>query len=119
MLVLANMKVIRKSEVKKHQNSASCTAFEYPIGDTDINGAVIAINGRYPDEGRVVNQVCKEMAYVIKGEGIVQIEGSVVELSEGDLVLIQPGERYYWEGKLTMFVPCTPAWYPEQHKEVK
>gem|GEM_PF-2374449 len=28
------------------------------------------------------------------------------------------GERYFWDGQMTMFVPCTPAWYPEQHKEV-
>jgi len=33
--------------------------------------------------------------------------------------LIEPGEKYYWEGKMTMFMPCVPAWYAEQHKEVE
>jgi len=29
------------------------------------------------------------------------------------------GEKYFWEGEMEMFMPCTPAWYPEQHKEIK
>jgi hypothetical protein len=34
----------------------------------------------------------------------------------GDLVLIEPGEKYFWEGNMDLFIPCSPAWYPEQHK---
>ena len=47
------------------------------------------------------------------------VEGKEVELQEGDMILIEPGERYFWDGNLTMFVPCTPAWYPGQHKKVE
>ncbi len=113
------MKIIHKNQVKRFQNSDVCLAIEYPLGDKDINGAVIELKGRYPDKGRVVNLKCKELSYIIEGSGKVVVEGKETELKEGDLVLIEPGEKYFWEGNLVMFVPCVPAWYPEQHKETK
>jgi len=87
--------------------------------DSDINGAVIELSGRYPSKGQVVNTECKEMAYIIKGSGKLVIEETEYTLKEGDLVLIEPGEKYFWNGNMTMFVPCTPAWYPQQHKEIE
>lgn len=113
------MKVVYKKQTKKFKNSNVCTAIEYPLGDEDINGAVIELNGRYPDKCRVVNLKCKELAYVIKGSGRIIVEDKEIKLKQGDMVLIEPGERYYWDGTMTMFMPCTPAWYPGQHKEVK
>ncbi|MDO8663406.1 MAG: cupin domain-containing protein [Candidatus Wildermuthbacteria bacterium] len=113
------MKVVYKNQTKEFKNSDKCTAIEYPLGDKDINGAVIELTGRYPGKGRVINLRCKELAYVIKGSGKVVVEGKEVKLQEGDLILIEPGEKFFWEGNMTMFMPCTPAWYPEQHKEVE
>jgi mannose-6-phosphate isomerase-like protein (cupin superfamily) len=113
------MKVVHKNQTKEFKNSEACTALEYPLGDRDINGAVVELNGRYPGKGRVVNLKCKELAYVVKGSGKLVVEGKELVLQEGDLALIEPGEKYFWEGNMTMFMPCTPAWYPEQHKEVK
>lgn len=113
------MKIIHKNQTKIIKNSNECTAIEYPLGDKDINGAIIEIKGRYPAKGRTVNLKCKEISYVIKGSGKVGIEGKETEISEGGLILIEPGEKFFWEGDLTMFMPCTPAWYPEQHKEVE
>jgi len=100
------MKVVHRSQTEEHRNSEVCLAVEYPLGDKDINGAVIKLAGRYPGEGRVVNRECKEMAYVVSGSGRLVVEGEELELEEGSLVLIEPGERYFWEGNLTMFVPC-------------
>ena len=113
------MKIIHKNQTEKFKNSDVCTAIEYPLGDKDINGAIVELSGRYPDEGRVVNLKCKELAYIIEGSGRVVVEGEEAMLNKGDLILIEAGEKYFWEGDLKMFVPCTPAWYPEQHKEVK
>jgi len=113
------MKIAKKEASNKIKNSDDCTAIEYPLGDEDINGAVIELDGRYPDEGRTVNKECKELAYVMKGSGIVEVEGEKVKLKEGDLVLIEPGEKFYWQGKMKIFMPCVPAWYPEQHKIVE
>lgn len=113
------MKIIHKNQTKIFKNSDACTATEYPMEDKDINGAVIELKGRYPDKGRVVNLKCKELAYVIKGSGRLVVEGKEMKLNEGDLVLIEAGEKFFWEGNLIMFMPCTPAWYPGQYKEVK
>lgn len=113
------MKIIYKNQTKKFKNSDYCTATDYWTGDKDINGAVLEVNGRYPDKGRAVNLKCKEMAYIIKGSGKIAIESEEIKLNEGDLVLIDKGEKYFWEGNITMFGSCVPAWYREQHKEVE
>ncbi|MFH1575866.1 MAG: cupin domain-containing protein [Candidatus Nealsonbacteria bacterium] len=113
------MKIIYKNQTQIFKNSAVCTAVEYSLGDKDINGAIVELKGRYPDKGRVVNLKCKELVYIIEGFGVAVVEGEDVKLEKGDLILIEPGEKYFWEGNLIMFVPCTPAWYPEQHKEVE
>lgn len=113
------MKIIHKNQTKIFKNSEVCTAIEYPMDDKDINGAVIELSGRYPDKGRTVNLKCKEMAYIIKGSGRLVAEGEEIKLNERDLVLIEAGEKFFWEGNMTIFMPCTPAWYPEQYKEVE
>jgi len=113
------MKIIHKNQTKIFKNSEACAAIEYPLGDKDINGAVIEINGRYPDKGRTVNLKCKEMVYIIRGSGRLVIEGKEVKLNEGDLVLIEAGEKFFWEGDLIMFSSCAPAWNHEQYKEVE
>jgi mannose-6-phosphate isomerase-like protein (cupin superfamily) len=112
------MKLIKKEETEKYTNSDTCIATEYPMNDKDINIAIIDITGRYPTKGRVVNNKCKELAFVFKGKGKVFVEDKEVTLEQGDMILIEPGEKYYWDGNFTLFVPCTPAWYPEQHEEV-
>lgn len=113
------MKVVYKNQSKRRKNSESCVAIEYSLDDADINGAVIELTGRYPQKGRVVNLKCKEMAYIVTGFGKVVVEGEKIDLQAGDLILIESGEKYFWEGNLTMFTPCTPAWNPNQHEEVE
>jgi len=113
------MKFISNNQTKVIKNSENCLAIEYPAGDKDINGAVIELTGRYPIKGRIVNLKCKELAYVLKGSGKIVIEDKEINLKEGDLILIEPNEKYFWDGILTLFVSCAPAWYPEQRKEVE
>lgn len=110
------MKEAKLTQAKELKNSDSCIALEYPLGDKDINAAVIKLNGRYPETGRTVNTECKEMSYVVKGSGKLVVGGKTSELKKGDVVLIEAGEKYYWEGNLIMFMPCTPAWSQKQHK---
>lgn len=113
------MKVIRKNQTNRFENSPVCIAIEYPLGDKDINGAVIELKGRYPDKGRVVNLKCKELVYVLEGSVLLEVEGRKVKLEKGDEVLIMPKEKYHWEGNCKIFTACAPAWFPEQHKMVK
>jgi len=113
------MKIIYKDQTEKFKNSENCLAIEYPSGDKDIDGAIIELTGRYPNKGRVVNLKCKELAYVIKGSGKIVVEGKEINLKEGDLILLEPDEKYFWEGSLTIFASCTPAWSLDQHKEIE
>jgi mannose-6-phosphate isomerase-like protein (cupin superfamily) len=113
------MKIVRKNETKIFKNSEVCTAIEYSMEDKDINKAVIELIGRYPDKGRAMNEKCKEMAYVIKGSGRVMVDEKEIKLKEGDLVLIDPGEKFFWEGNMILFVPCAPAWSHDQYKQAE
>lgn len=107
---------MKKGQTKEYTIDAHCIVRDYPFNDSDINGAIIKINGRSPLTGRTVNTKCKEMVYIIKGEGKIVVSDKETKLTVGDLILINPMEEYYWEGNMEMFVPCTPAWTPEQHK---
>ena len=113
------MQITTKSQRKEFKNGDYCIAFEYPREDKNINGAVIKLSGRYPDKGWAANEVCKEMGYIISGSGKLVVEDKEYELTAGDLVLINPGEKFYWQGDMEIFMPCAPAWSPNQYKTVK
>jgi mannose-6-phosphate isomerase-like protein (cupin superfamily) len=114
------MKYVPKSKAVKFANSPTCTGFEYHMGDPELEGAIAIINGSYPEKGFVVNEVCKELLYVISGEGTFVTKDQTIKLQQGDQVLINKGELYgYKDAKdLTLLATCTPAWYPKQHKEI-
>ena len=92
-----------------------CHVTEHPLGESDIDCAIITLSGRYPETGSVTNTKVKEMVYVQSGQGSITIENKQIELNTGDLILLEPNEVYYWNGHMTLFVSCTPAWSPEQH----
>lgn len=114
-----HMNILHKHQTHKHAHNSACIVYEYPMGDADMNGAVAQLSGRYPEEDRVVNTQSKEMGYVVQGSGKIVIEGKEILLQQGSLVLIQAGEKYYWEGHMTLFLSCAPAWNPAQHKKIK
>ncbi|MFT4532569.1 MAG: hypothetical protein ACI9T8_000595, partial [Candidatus Saccharimonadales bacterium] len=37
----------------------------------------------------------------------------------GDSVFIDKSEEFYWEGKFSSYMVCTPAFDPAQHVEVE
>lgn len=109
------MEYVKLQDAIKHENSSQCTVLEYVMQNNQINIGVAEIEGRYPDEGYAVNLKCTEMGYVVKGHGRLVTESSSAELGVGDVILIPAGEKYYWEGHMTVVLPVAPAWYPEQH----
>lgn len=114
------MKISRKSETKTLKICPTCVAVEYPLLSDEIQGSLIKLNGRYPETGFTLNEVCVELVYILGGSGYLgNKNGERLEFIAGDQLVIEPGEQYFWEAKATMFVPCAPAWYPEQHKKVE
>lgn len=93
--------------------------YEYNIEDKDINYCIAEIDGRFPKMGLAVNRKCKEMAHILAGSGVLVVEGEEYHVKKDDVVLIDVGERYYWEGKMRLGIPCAPAWTKEQHEVVE
>jgi len=92
--------------------------YEYNLPDKDINWCLCDVNGRFPKQGWGLNEKCKEMVFVIKGKGKIVIEGKgETTFKKNDLVLVEPNVKFYWVAKCRFGIACTPAWYPEQHKE--
>lgn len=111
------MKFVKFKNSKTFKNG-STESTEYPLGDEDMNVAIIEIKGRYPATGLAYNTKSKEMYYVLSGIGKAVIEEETFLLEEGDVVLIEPNERYYTKGNLKLIVTCTPKWTIEQHKTI-
>ena len=112
------MKHISVTQAIKIRNGTTCHVLEYPFNEKDINGSVISVNGRYPETGFVVNEVCKEVVYIISGTGSLTVNSTTVDFSEGDSLFVDSGEKYFWQGSFTSYMACTPAFYPEQHNEL-
>jgi mannose-6-phosphate isomerase-like protein (cupin superfamily) len=107
---------VKAEQVRTVSHSPLCTVWEYDMQEKEINAAVVKIKGRYPERGWAVNETCKMMGFVLAGSGQVAVEGKILPLAQNDLVLILPGEKYYWDGEMTLLLPATPAWYPGQYK---
>lgn len=113
------MKFVKYGQVERFSNSDKCKGIEYPLNDKDINLSIAQINGRYPDSGYCINEVCKELVYVLDGNVTLYKKDRKFDFNKGDAILIDKGEIYYWDGKCQIAMICTPAWYTEQHKVVE
>ena len=113
------MRIVKYEDAEYFDNGEACKVIEYPLNDPDINCAVAVISGRYPESGYCVNEECKELVYVVGGYGTLnKKDGEVIHFKEKDALLIDKGEIYYWDAHCEIVMPCTPSWYPEQHKMV-
>ncbi len=107
-------------EGSSFENSPVCKGVGYAVDGASMDLAKIELTGRYPERGWVMNEVSYEMAYVLHGSGqFINRNGDTLEVGEGDVVSIETGKQYAWNGTLTLIVPCTPPFDPDQHKEVE
>lgn len=113
------MKISLKHQAFEKKNSAVCVITEHPLGDKMINVAIAKVMGRYPTTGNALNQICKEVAYIHEGSGKVVVNDKEHQLKTGDIVLIEPGEKFHWEGNMGIFISCTPAWTKDQHEMIE
>lgn len=110
------MEYVNHKSAVRHENSPNCIVYEYPMKNSEMNIGVAEIAHRYPDEGFAINHKCSEMGYITKGKGKLVTETKEVNLFVGDVVYIPHGEKYYWEGNMTVVLSATPAWHLEQHE---
>lgn len=109
-----------KKEKAQFYSGDGFSGMDYPSQDKDINFAVIKINSRSPKMGFQVNTNCKELLYIITGNGTLYMKNTneKIKFNQGDVILIDKNEYYAFEGNFEAAVPCTPAWTSEQHKYV-
>jgi len=109
-----------KKEKAEFYSGDGYSGMDYPSIDKDINFAVIKINSRSPKKGFQVNTSCKELLYIISGNGNLYMKNSdkSIDFNQGDVILINKNECYAFDGSFEAAVPCTPAWTSEQHKYV-
>lgn len=112
------MKKVLKCDSTEKVNNEACVITEYQLNHPNLDMALAKISGRYPTEGRVVNNESDELAYVLQGNGRIVINHEEHSLSEGDVVVIDAGEKYFWDGNMRVFMTCQPAWSQEQHELV-
>ena len=114
------MKIVKYEDSIHIDNSDKCKVIEYHLGDPDINCAVAHLSGRYPEEGYAINEICKELVYVVNGEGTLNKKNhEPIKFKAKDVLLIDKGEPFYWDAHCEIIMPCTPAWNPEQYKSIE
>ena len=102
------------------ENSLVCKGVGYAHEGAGMDLARIELTGRYPESGWVMNEASYEMAYVLQGYGeFINRDGEAIKVSEGDVVSIEAGKQYAWNGTLTLIVPCTPPFDSSKHKHVE
>lgn len=100
------------------ENSPVCKGVSYGRTSEVIDGAVIAVSGRYPSSGFLVNEVCKELVYVTSGRGSLISREAAQEFEAGDVVFIDANEAFAWDGNFEGFFATTPRFDPSQYKEL-
>ena len=112
--------LIKKSETRKKQTAKGCTVWEHDHPTDNLSLATSLIDGRYPEEKRVINLECEEMCYVIGGSGTIHSDKGIFEINEGDSYSFEIGEKYAIEGdNLKLVLINAPKWRLDQHKVVE
>ncbi len=57
--------------------------------------------------------------YVIEGSGVWTIEGREYPVAATDVVVVPPGQRFYYRGKLKQLCITAPAWQAEHEHHVR
>ncbi len=99
------------------KNSDTCEGISFSTPDPSLDLAAITITGRYPESGWAMNEVVREMVYIESGTGELLYEtGETTSLKLGDVVTIDSGTWFAWNGDMKIIMACQPAFHPNQYK---
>jgi mannose-6-phosphate isomerase-like protein (cupin superfamily) len=57
--------------------------------------------------------------YILDGSGTWVVEDEEFEAETGDVVIVPPGKRFYFKGKLKQLCITAPAWEEEYERHVR
>lgn len=106
---------VKKQDTKVFERP-TCVVYEYG-GTANLNLAVAEIKERYPERGWARNKEVDETYFILEGRGKVIVEKEEFEVEKDDLVLIEKGKWYRFEGSARVAIACGPTWTPEQYEE--
>lgn len=113
------MQIVKQKKAKRVDLSKTTLVEEYIMREPAINGATAIITGRYPEKGYVVNSLSHELVLVLSGNGYIGTKRKKYSIELGDCILLQPKEKYFWNGHMALFTVCTPKWKSRQHHVVE
>ena len=113
------MKFCKAKHSIQRKNSNHCLITECPMDTDTLNMALAEINGRYPETGYAVNRKVSEMVYIQSGNGTITVNHKTTNFKEGDVVLIEPNELFFWDGDFSAVIACSPAFTIEQHELIE
>lgn len=113
------MKIVKNNETNKYVNGDKCINFVYEFNDNEVSVSKSEINGIYPENAWCVNKKSKEIVYVIEGSGKLIKENEFIEFQENDSIIINKGEKYYWDANCKLVAVCIPKWKEKQHKIIQ
>jgi mannose-6-phosphate isomerase-like protein (cupin superfamily) len=67
----------------------------------------------------LIQNKCEFDYYILEGEGYFTFDGSKQIVKPGDLIVIPPGTKYSFGGKIKMLLINTPHWSQEQEIIIK
>jgi hypothetical protein len=112
------MKKWSNEEGEEFHNSDVCFGKDYAPGSGTVDVAEISIRSEFPTGNKYgYLKEAHEMAVDVRGEGYIETkEGERHDLREGDVVYVEPLERFRWGGDMDLIVICGPAFDPSKHK---
>ncbi len=113
------MQIVKQKKTRRRDASPTTSVEEYLMPEKTVSGATAIIYGRYPEKGFVTNLVSHELALVLSGNGFIGTKRKRIAIELGDCILIQPREKYYWDGHMALFIVSAPRWRAKQHKTSK
>jgi hypothetical protein len=111
--------LVKKHEANKIVASKLCTLWDYALPSGRLGFAAAQIDGRYPDEGKVLNRICDKTYFVISGTATVHVESGDFSIGSGDVFFFEHGKWHWVEAKDLHIVVChTPPWSADQHERI-
>lgn len=110
------MKIWHDDDGEAFRNSEVCFGREYKPATDKVDITKISIRGRFPETGWGWLDDTHEMAVITRGRGYAEAKDSErFELTQGDVIYIEPGRKWCWGGDFDMIVTCGPAFAPGKH----
>ena len=109
------MQILDNKDCKYYKKNNACELYEYSAMGSEFDMAIAKISGKYPDRGYCINMICKEIIYIIEGEGIIYEGEKEHKIKKGDVIIIKNGERFKWDANCIASISCIPAWNPDKY----